>query len=188
MKIFLNPGHCIGSDSGACGFGLTEAHVAMNIGKSVEKYLKKAGGYDVKLFQYDGLDEIVDVSNYWNSDIFVSIHCNAFNGYASGTETIYYENSSKGRHLASSIQHQIVNRLGTLDRGVKNKIAGGYDAYVLKYTDCPAVLVETAFIDNSYDNYLLDNFADEFAAAIAIGITDFVATLPDVVDLPVDRR
>ena len=172
MKIFINPGHCIGADSGACGCGLQEAQVAMNIGNRVSKYLL-AVGYTTKVFQYDGLAEIVDVSNYWDADLFVSIHCNAFNGYASGTETVFYEGSVKGEKLARLIQNQIVNRLGTVDRGIKDKIAGGYDAYVVKYTNCPACLVETAFIDNPHDAELLRNNEDDFARAIACGITDY---------------
>lgn len=188
MKIFINPGHCVGSDSGAIGFLTTEAEVALKIGTRVEKYLK-AVGYETKLFQFDGLARIVQESNDWNADIFVSIHCNAFNGNASGTETIYYEFSDAGKKLATTIQNQIVSTLGTVDRGIKNKIAGGYDAYVVKYTDCPAVLVETAFIDNLSDHYLLINKEDDFARAIARGITDYIATnlVPDVVDTPADK-
>lgn len=191
MKIFINPGHCPGSDSGAVGYGLTEAEVALNIGRRVEKYLQ-AVGYDVKLFQYDGLAEIVDTSNYWNADLFISIHCNAFNGAARGTETIHYASSVEGKKLAKAIQRRVVNQLGTVDRGIKDKIAGGYDAYVVKYTDCPAVLVETAFIDNYADNQLLVNREDDFARAIACGITDYVAEhfKPDVVvvDAPPVRK
>ena len=171
MKIFINPGHCVGKDSGACGFGLSEADVALNIAEKVALYLKVVD-CEVKIFQFDGLAEIVDVSNYWDADLFVSIHCNAFNGYASGTETIYF--SDEGAVLADCIQRQIVSRLGTVDRGIKNKIAGGYDSFVCKYTNCPACLVETAFIDNPSDNALLDDHQDDFARAIACGISDFI--------------
>ena len=44
---------------------------------------------------------------------------------------------------------------------------------VLKYTDMPAVLVETAFIDNEHDADLLIDKEDDFARAIACGITDY---------------
>lgn len=173
MKIFINPGHCVGSDSGAIGFWTTEAEVALKIGKQVEKYLQ-AVGYTTKLLQFDGLAKIVDESNRWQADLFISIHCNAFNGTASGTETIYFEFSTEGKKLATTIQQQIITSLGTVDRGIKTKIAGGYDAYVVKYTDCPAVLIETAFIDNFDDNNLLVKRTDDFARAIARGITDYV--------------
>lgn len=178
MKIFINPGHG-GTDPGACANGLREVDVALKIGNRVADYLR-AVGYDVKLAQIDGLQEICDVSNAWNSDLFVSIHCNA--GGGTGTETFYFEYSTAGKRLADCIQKQVVSSLGTVDRGLKTKISGGYDVYVTKYTDCPAVLVETAFIDNYSDAKLLVDREDDFARAIARGVTDFTAKfpLPDV--------
>lgn len=174
MKIFINPGHG-GNDPGACGYSLREADVALKIGTLVQKYLRNVG-YDVKLFQFDGLEQICDAANDWNADIFVSIHCNA--GGGTGTETFHYEYSSCGKELAACIQSQIVNSLHTTDRGLKTKVfSNGYpfDLYVLKYTDMPAVLVETAFIDNPDDADLLRLRQDDFARAIARGITDYVS-------------
>lgn len=188
MKIFINPGHG-GTDPGACACGLREADVVLKIGRRVENYLR-AVGYDVKLFQYDGLDGICDTSNAWGADLFISIHCNAASSIARGTETFYYEYSTNGKRLANFIQRQIVSAVGTIDRGLKTKLVtdtGIYDPYVVKYTDCPAVLVETAFIDNPADAKLLVDREDDFARAIARGITDYFAAerpLPDVVDVP----
>ena len=178
MKIFINPGHG-GSDPGACYGYLREADVAFNIARHVEGYLQ-AVGYDAKVFQLGGVDgdleSICDESNAWGADIFVSIHCNAGGGM--GTETYHYEYSHAGKKLAACIQRQIVNSLSTVDRGLKTKIFGSdgypYDVFVCKYTDCPAALVETAFIDNAYDANLLRDNEDNFAAAIARGITDFL--------------
>ena len=108
MKIFINPGHG-GSDPGACGNGLREADVVLKIGKRVETYLR-AVGYDVKLFQYGGVEgdlyTICDSANSWQADLFVSIHCNA--GGGTGTETFYYEYSTAGKKLANCIQRQII--------------------------------------------------------------------------------
>ena len=182
MRIFINPGHCVGSDSGACGYGLTEAQIALNISNRVSHYLA-AVGYTTKVFQYDGLEEIVDVSNYWDADLFVSIHCNAANGYAQGTETFYYLDSTEGYRLADCIQNQILAKVPVVDRGVK-----AANFFVIKYTNCPAVLVETAFIDNPNDADLLVEREDDFARAIACGITDYVALQPDIVDFPVDKE
>ena len=170
MKIMINPGHCPIFDSGACGFGMTEADVALHIGRKVRDFLSKVG-YDVELFQYDGLDEIVEECDDWGADLFVSIHCNAFDGKARGTETFFY-NSAEGEKLAECIQRQIVDRLGTVDRGVKEE-----RLFVLRYTSCPAVLVETAFIDNVHDNELLAERQEDFARAIALGISDYAASL-----------
>ena len=168
MKIFVNPGHG-GSDPGACGNSLQEADVVLKIGRRVEGYLR-AVGYDVKLFQYNGLGTICAASNDWGADLFVSIHCNAATGTATGTET-FSSGSAKSLKLAEKIQNQLVASLPVFDRGVKT---AGY--YVLKYTDAPAVLVETAFIDNPDDATLLVEREDDFARAIARGVSDYFQT------------
>ena len=59
--------------------------------------------------------------------------------------------------------------LGTVDRGIKTRPK----LTVLRCTSMPAVLVEMAFIDNDDDCRLLTEKADEFARAIARGITDY---------------
>lgn len=169
IKIFINPGHCPGADSGAVGFGITEAETALKIGEKVQRLLINAGE-QAKLFQYDGLQEICDASDNFNADIFVSIHCNAFNGAAHGVETWYYPTSSAGKNLALQIQSQIVKNFPTLfDR----KIKATSTFYVLRNTIAPAVLVETAFIDNWGDNQLLRYRADDFAKSIAQGILNY---------------
>ena len=71
------------------------------------------------------------------------------------------------------IQNQIVDALGTVDRGVKGAKPGVNGLYVLSNTDAVAVLVELAFIDHAGDAELLGTQQDEFARAIARGVTDY---------------
>lgn len=180
MKIFINPGHG-GEDCGAVGNGLQEADVTLKIGKRVENYLR-AVGYDVKLFQYDGLQAICDDANAFKADLFVSIHCNAATGNTKGAETYWSGFSETSHRLAEKIQNQLVGSLPLTNRGVKSA-----SFYVLRNTNMPAVLVETAFIDNADDAKLLREREDDFAKAIARGVTDFFASdkpLPDVIDTP----
>lgn len=169
MKIVLNAGHCPGLDSGAVGSFLQEALVAKDISSRTAGYLR-AVGYEVLEVQENELEDIVSTSNSFPADLFVSIHCNsAVNTEANGTETFYYSFGGTSEKLAKCIQRQLVDSLGTTDRGVKSA-----NFYVIKYTDAPAVLVETAFISNPTDEQLLSEKADEFARAIARGITDYV--------------
>ena len=185
MKIYINPGHSVdGEDHGACCFGLREADIALNIGRRVENYLR-AVGYKVKLGQFDNLQPICDDANNWFADYFISIHCNAANSSnANGTESFYA--SPAGEPLARAIQKQIVQSLGTFDRRVERR-----NHYVTTHTDMPAVLIETAFLSNPAEAKLLVEREDDFARAIARGVTDFFAAnvpkakpLPDVLDLP----
>jgi len=86
-----------------------------------------------------------------------------------GTETLCYADRGHAGQLAHCIQDQIIGSLGTVDRGVKERPG----LVVLRMTDMPAVLVELAFISNEGDAALLVNDKDEFARAIARGITDY---------------
>lgn len=172
MKIVINGGHYPGLDSGAVGqTGLQEAIVARDIMKRTACYLR-AVGYNVLEVQKNELYQITNASNSFDADLFVSVHCNGIaNTDAKGTETFCYKFGGKGEILARCIQAQIINSLGTVNRGVKE---GNFA--VLRNTDCPAVLVETAFISNLDDEALLnrEEKRDQFAAAIARGVTDYV--------------
>ena len=171
MKVFLNPGHAPNGnpDPGACGCGLRECDIAKSVADLVEHYLVAAGVEVVGNIQDDDLGTITDTANNSNADIFISIHCNAFNGAANGTETCIYPGSGVSYNLGNCIQNQIVESLGTTDRGLKERPG----LYVLNCTDMPAVLVELAFIDNEDDAALLRDNQDDFARAIARGITDY---------------
>ena len=177
MRVFLNPGHapCGCPDPGAVnsGTGLRECDVAKSIADLVEKYLTRAGVSVSANLQSDDLWKVVSSANNLDVDVFVSIHCNAFNGVAKGTEVWHYHTSKCGKKLADCIQSQIVEAMGTADRGVKPAIPGKNGLYVLSNTDAVSVLVETAFIDNAEDEVLLRTKQVEFARAIARGITDF---------------
>ena len=177
MRVFLNPGHDLKRDSGAVNptSGLRECDVAADIGGLVKGYLEQAG-CEVQMLQSDNLlgetpslPCVVDEANGWPADIFVSLHCNAANGSAQGTETLVYNEEGEAAELAGCIQSQIVSSLGTVDRGIKERPM----LIVLKHTNMPAVLVEMAFVDNDEDTILLTYKADEMARAIARGITDF---------------
>lgn len=172
MKVFINPGHDINLDSGAVNLntGRRECDVARDAGKMLMRYLETAG-CEVKTLQDDNLGLVCETSNGWGADIFVSLHCNAFNTQARGTETLY--KSFNGQRLANDIQSQIIRSIDTVDRGVKKRD----DLWVLNGTDATAVLVEMAFIDNDDDLEMLNNDLDTIVRAIARGITDYMGGL-----------
>lgn len=177
LKVFLNGGHAPNGepDPGACNYDLNlrESDIAKEVADAVENYLTVAGVEVVGNLQSDSLSEITNTANESGADLFISIHCNAFNGSAKGTEVEVYPGSRVGNALGECIQKQIVDALGTVDRGLKDRPG----LYVLKHTDMPAVLVETAFIDNYQDAVKLRDRTDEFARAIARGVTDYEQSL-----------
>lgn len=179
MKVFINPGHAIGLDPGAVNnnYNVTEAEIAADVGAMATEYLREAG-VDVMIMQSDNLCgedgysayySVCETANRWKADLFVSVHCNAASSLAQGAETFAYNQFSKGNQLAYRIQSQIINSLDVLDRGVKYA-----NFIVLNKTDMPAVLVEMGFITNEHDVQLLMNKQDDYARAIARGITDYI--------------
>lgn len=177
MKIFINPGHAPNGnpDPGAVNekTGLRESDVAAAVGNAAAQYLINAG-VAATVLQHDDLETICDTANASGADLFISIHCNAAEAEAAtGTETWACAGSSAGHALAACIQNQIIDALGTVDRGVKTATPGVNGLYVLTNTDAPAVLVELAFISNDEDERLLEEKQDDFARAIARGVTDY---------------
>lgn len=183
MILTIDPGHG-GSDPGACGCGLQEKDITLIVGLKVKHYLQ-AVGYKVAMtrdtdkdvgYAYDSVVEELqprcDISNRADSDIFVSIHCNAFNQQAKGTQTSYCAGSVEGNKLADCVQKQIIGLGGLIDRGTNTQ-----SLYVTKHTNAVAVLVELAFIDQADDSKKLGDpvWQDNFARAIARGITDYAA-------------
>jgi len=175
MKITVNAGHCPGHDPGAVGLnGLYEADVNRDIMAHVAYYLR-AILYEVLEVQENVLNDITRASNAFAADLFISIHCNTAEDLeVQGTETYYDMGSAESERLAACIQAQIVGEVGTVDRGVKQ---GNF--YVLRLTDCPAILVETAFITNQKDEKLLADapMRDRLGAAIARGVTDYLSMI-----------
>lgn len=175
LKIFINPGHDMDLDPGACANNIREVDIALAIGEKLKKTMEVIG-YPCQLLQSDNLNgetkgkpNVCATANNSGADIFISIHCNsAANASAKGTETLVYSTGGKAELLAKCIQTQIVNSLSTVDRGIKERP----DLCVLRETTMPAVLVETAFISNQEDAYKLMYRIEEFANAIARGITD----------------
>ena len=169
MKIFINPGHHPGIDSGAVNpnTGTRECDVVREAGEMLADYLTNAG-CEVKIMQDDDLDMVCATSNEWGADVFVSLHCNACNDHnARGTETWY--KSFNGQRLANYIQSQIIRSTNTIDRGVKQSDG----LWVLKHTDAVAALVEIAFIDNDDDLEFMNENLDKIVRAIARGVTDY---------------
>ena len=176
MRICIDPGHSGPIEPGVCSGGATEAAVNLEISKLTERMLKKAG-HQVKLTRTDNVDNDwltwrVNVAWAFDSDIFISIHCNGFKDPAAhGTETFYYPTSENGHLLALCLQTALVDNCHTTDRGVKTKD----DWPVLRDTACPAVLVELAFLTHDKEREMLtDPFSQRiFASAIVAGVNRY---------------
>lgn len=169
MKIYLNPGHDRQLDSGAVNqnLNLKECDVAYELAHLVKGYLEEHE-LSVIVGQKDDLYQICDEANQWEADYFVSLHFNAFNTRATGTETLV-SGTAPSLILGHFIQTNVKAILALPDRGLKERPT----LFVLRNTIMPAVLVEVCFLDNDYDmrRYLAQK--EKVARAIATGIIQY---------------
>ena len=89
--------------------------------------------------------------NLQKPDLIVSLHCNAFNSKASGTETLYFHKSEKGLAVAEIFQKHLVAALQLPDRGVQPKTQVSRGGSLLRKTIAPCIILEPFFIDNDAD-------------------------------------
>ncbi|WP_051503148.1 N-acetylmuramoyl-L-alanine amidase [[Scytonema hofmanni] UTEX B 1581] len=168
MKYGIDCGHGCPPDTGASGDGYQEDKLTLAVGQQVTAQLQALGHEVVNCRPKSAgsvttsLSHRCAIANKLKVDFYVSIHFNAFNKQAHGTEV--FAISNQGRAIAQKVVDAICF-LGFFDRGVKD----GSHLYVLKNTNMPAILVECCFIDSKADMNLFD--ADKMATAIVKGLT-----------------
>lgn len=168
MKFGIDMGHnCPPKDIGASGIKKEDV-LTKDVGTRLMAKLSAAGHSVINCTPTsastvnESLKKRVDKANSNAVDIFVSIHFNAFNGKANGSEVFAISKASQA--IAKSVLAEIV-KLGFNSRGVKNT---GF--YVIKNTSMPAILIECCFIDSASDMTKFN--ADSMAEAIKVGLID----------------
>ena len=165
-------------DVGAEGNSKTEQELNKVTANKAAEFLKTLGA-TVHVFEYSdpnlrlSLREKGKRAGVVKADVFVSIHHNAFNGQAQGTETcIDSEATAEDSVLAKAIQARLVEHLGFLDRGIKQQPLG-----VLKGCppSIPACLTEGFFIDAArFKGVIPAEVTEAYALGLAIGIKDYL--------------
>jgi len=115
--------------------------------------------------------------NALEPDFIVSLHCNAFDTKASGTEVLYYHSSKLSKAMAEVLQEHLLFALGLNNRGVKAKHSEDRGGYFLRYTDAPCVIAEPFFIDNDEDFSVASSRSYRLAEAYKNAITDIAQVL-----------
>lgn len=182
MKICIDAGHNhSGWDTGATANGLREQDVTFDIAAILKNILnqhkietvltRESATQNLGTSVNSSLKQRVQRSNLERCDYFVSLHCNA--GGGTGTEVLVIKKGGKAELLAEAVLLEITKQFSLQSRGVKEA-----NLLVLRETDCPAILVETAFLDHPSDAQLLKTKREEFARAIAWGILQFLGITP----------
>ena len=153
-----------GKDVGATYKGRNESNDVLRLATRVGELMRANGEtFDMTRTsdKFLELSERTSIENRGNYDYFISFHRNAFSpNKAKGVETYSLSTTGKGRELATKVQGNL-NKI-FFDRGVKTS-----NFYVLRKTNCSAVLIEVGFIDNDEDNKIFDQKFEEIAQAIA---------------------
>ncbi|BBM87669.1 N-acetylmuramoyl-L-alanine amidase family protein [Candidatus Uabimicrobium amorphum] len=179
QSICIDAGHG-GSDPGAVGWGLQEKTINLDVSQRLYNLMRQSGW---KAYLVRSSDKTVSLSgrtSYANSlgvKRFVSIHCNAFNKSANGTETFAYtKGSSTSFSMRNSVHPRLVRAMRTKDRGTKTA-----NFYVIKHTNMPAILCELAFIDEKSDSSKLGDsyYRQKAAEAIHAGIVSTLTALDE---------
>jgi N-acetylmuramoyl-L-alanine amidase len=175
--VVLDPGHG-GKDPGAIGpTGLMEKHITLDVALRVRRMLVEDGVRVILTRETDVFIELPDrprIGRERGGTVFVSIHANAnAQTTVNGSETYYLSPVSLA--LAQMIQDEITRALGLPSRGIKTA-----SFVVLRENAIPSVLVELAFISHPQEEARLrdDAFRERIAAAVARGITRFLAIYP----------
>lgn len=167
--IVLDAGHG-GKDTGAPYYGWNEKDLVLSMTLQVGSILESAG-YRVEYTRSDdtyvSLAARAEQANTQQAEIFVSIHANAFpqNPAINGVETYYLIGGERAKDLAKAIHAAVLEATGAGDRSTREA-----NYYVLRYTDMPAVLVETGYMTNEEECALLAS--PEYQAQMAQGIAN----------------
>lgn len=176
ITITIDAGHG-GSEAGAIGcLGNKEKDIALAISKFLELELKHRGANVIMTRNddnYVGLRDRVDIANYADSTVLISIHGNALPDGSdpnkiSGTSIYYYYDQAKP--LADTILNTMTTHLGLNNDKVRQASFA-----LVRNTNALSILIETAYLINPSDNAKLisEEFQMECAKAIANGLEKY---------------
>lgn len=174
VKIIVDAGHG-GYDNGAIYKDRREKDDNLALALLLRDELE-ARGADVYLTRdtdvYDSPAKKAALANESAGDLFISLHRNA--AYApntyQGVQTLVYDKSGSKLRIAKNINEKL-EELGFNNISVDARP----DLAVLRRTKMPAILVESGFIDNDYDNMLFENNIKDIATSIADAIMEVMS-------------
>jgi hypothetical protein len=163
---------------------LDEVNEARKVVEVVAQILRE-NSVEVKTFhdntshdQSTNLSTIVNYHNAQERTLDVSVHFNAYveTSNPMGTEVLWVTQEA----LADKTSSAIARAGGLLDRGPKHRS----DLYFLNNTEEPSILIETCFVDSTWDADLYRRNFDAICFAIAESIAGRSLGEPPPIDLP----
>jgi|GEM_PF-1927293 len=189
MRLGLSIAHHAGA-KGAKFNGFNEFDFSTEFVYEVVSVLKNSG-VEIFIAPTGRLrSKVIDINNS-KCDLAIEIHFNACGDCgASGSEVLYYPNSTKGKIAASIFQDSIIASTGVRDRGIKEgwykmdrpnvvDYDGDVDGdekidYFLAKTRCTAIILEPEFIEKTSRIILNKN---KICEAIAKAVLEYSYTI-----------
>jgi len=156
--IIIDPGHGMSNrrpgiyDTGATAGGHTEAAIVLDWANELREIIR-AAGHKVVRTRVDQRDPCPvsrrdDIARAYNGDMMISLHTNASDGRASGTETFY--RGADDLAMAKRLTDAVCAVLGTPNRGPKTERQSQHASLaVMEFDKC--FLIEIGFIDHHGD-------------------------------------
>ena len=173
MKIVLDVGHTREHPGAANGTHGIDEFTLNNIEAVGLKPLLENDGHEVTVFYRDTYEALPDDINALGPDLILSFHHNAAAVEANGTEVLYWHTSRLGQILASSLQRNIVNAIGTRDRGLKPIKKGDRGAHQLGGTKAPCVILEPIFMSTDSEFAMFLHKITNYQYAILNSVAEF---------------
>ncbi len=175
FSVVIDPGH--GSNDGGTYYGdVIEKNINLAVGLLMRDKLE---AQDVKVIMTRDTDVWVDledrpkISNESGADLFVSVHCNFYEGKETvrGLEVYHHEDSKEGGKLAEAISAAV-----NADKDIKCRGVRQADFVVIKHNKLPAVLVEMGFISDATEREKLNSadYQDKLASDMVEGIMNYL--------------
>jgi N-acetylmuramoyl-L-alanine amidase len=166
--VAIDCGHGAGPDVGATGL-VFEDQVVAEVGAALaEEFALRniavimCRPVSAKGVQ-DSLNQRIQASNQGGADLYISLHCNAFQPTDKAMGVEVFAISDQGKEIAARVERNL-SAQGQKSRGVKD----GSHLFVLKYTQATAILVELFFVDSAADVALYKSIGPKgLATAIA---------------------
>lgn len=193
--IVIDPGHGYGPTTSNNPDGRTaiEIETSLEVGLRTRNLIQNSCTWTVHMTRTTNLNSWVSVtqrgqmSNNWNADRLLSIHCNA--GGGTGTETFYCTqddtNTAPDIAFAQKIQTDMVSGGSWNNRRcVEDNSFLAYHLGVLRYSSATGCLNEIGFVDSATDSAKLtsstwrDAFALSYFNALKSNLNLTCATIP----------
>lgn len=179
--VVVDAGHG-GNDGGTYSGKIIEKDITLAVAKKMQKLLEEQ---DINVImtretdEYMDLEERTQVSNENDADLFISVHCNYYEGGSEvkGIECYYAEDDEISKEVAEIIMKNIDEISGLRNRGAKEE-----DYFVTEFNDAPAVLVEMGFLSNPIEckNLADSDYQQSLAKELVEGILQSLKMLTEV--------